>query len=213
MSKPWGRWPQIFVAFSEKLKFKDHSHFQSPQNSTESGLLQLYRTENGLKANLGAAEGLKIGDRNHGHFAVHDFTKNISYWILDNVKSCWSNVCFFCYRRNNDSRAVNRPENRELKNRRDSDRNRDRNRDRDRDQDKRHERDEKRKDVDRKPKSDQRKKQMKIKKVSSVKIWDFWVGHKILKKIFAVLLTRASCSVRATAYLSKSRRFFFFFFF
>ena len=78
------------------------------------------------------------------------------------------NVFSFCYRRNNDSRAVNRPDNRELKNRRDSDRNRDRNRDRDRDQDKRHERDEKRKDADRKPKSDQRKKQMKIKKVSSV---------------------------------------------
>ena len=78
------------------------------------------------------------------------------------------NGFFYCYRRNNDSRAVNRPDNRELKNRRDSDRNRDRNRDRDRDQDKRHERDEKRKDADRKPKSDQRKKQMKIKKVSSV---------------------------------------------
>ena len=74
---------------------------------------------------------------------------------------------FFCYRRNNDSRVVNRPDNRELKTRRDSDRNRDRNRDRDRDQDQRHERDAKRKDADRKPKSDQRKKQIKIKKVSS----------------------------------------------
>ena len=30
------------------------------------------------------------------------------------------------------------------------------------------------------------------------------------EKIFVVLLTRASCSVRATAYLSKSRRRFFF---
>ena len=57
-----------------------------------------------------------------------------------------------------------------MKNRRDSDRNRDRNRDRDRDQDQRHERDAKRKDVERKSKSDQRKKQIKIKKVSSNKL-------------------------------------------
>ena len=76
-----------------------------------------------------------------------------------------TNKYVFFPRRNNDSRVVNRPENRELKNRRDSDRNRDRNRHRDRDQDQRQERDEKRKDVDRKPKSDQRKKQIKIKKV------------------------------------------------
>ena len=43
----------------------------------------------------------------------------------------------------------------------------------------------------------------------SGKVWVFWEGHKILKKIFVVLLTRASCSVRATAYLSKVDDFFF----
>ena len=98
-------------------------------------------------------------------------------------------VFFFLFRRNNDSRAVNRPDNRELKNRRDSDRNRDRNRDRDRDQDKRHERDEKRKDADRKPKSDQRKKQMKIKKVSSV-------THGLLSRWTDIfILPRPACGV------------------
>ena len=38
------------------------------------------------------------------------------------------------------------------------------------------------------------------------KVWVFWEGHKIWKKIFVALLTRALCSARATAYLSKSRR-------
>ena len=38
------------------------------------------------------------------------------------------------------------------------------------------------------------------------KVWVFWEGHKFWKKIFVVLLTRASCCVRATPYLSKSWR-------
>ena len=41
-----------------------------------------------------------------------------------------------------------------------------------------------------------------------IKVWVFWEATKF-EKIFVVLLTRASCSVRATVYLSKSRwRFF-----
>ena len=40
------------------------------------------------------------------------------------------------------------------------------------------------------------------------KVCFFWVGHKIWK-IFVVILTRASCSVCATVYLSKSQRRFF----
>ena len=41
---------------------------------------------------------------------------------------------------------------------------------------------------------------------NNVKVWR---RPQNLKKIFIVLLTRASCSVRATAYLSKRRRRFF----
>ena len=41
------------------------------------------------------------------------------------------------------------------------------------------------------------------------KVWVFKKATKFEKKIFVVLLTRALCSVRATAHLSKSQRRFF----
>ena len=40
----------------------------------------------------------------------------------------------------------------------------------------------------------------------SSKAWVFWEGHKIWKKIFVILLTRASCSVRETALLVKKSK-------